>query len=270
VLIDVPDQRDELATLWNMDDAADGNRLNDTATIGGSNCDMTDLNSSVGASATNIEGTGSADFEETDTDVLELALGTCTTVDVGGSVSFGTMYNRESATGSDNFMDHENGFNGGLLKWDTSGVLQAVIADGTDRVICSGEETTSLTDATWYYLAMSHNASAEEISVFVNGGDDRTSSGPCTQQAMTAPSTANFIVSHGGGSDLDGLMDYLWIYLDWLSEAEHCYVCSCGWEGSEFGQCTGFAGGAFVGVGQNAAQCNSCDLSSLDPSNPIP
>jgi hypothetical protein len=264
----VPSEIGSAVACWDMEEAS-GTR----SAIGGScsplsDCNLTDP-SSVGNNTTDfIEGSAAGEFVTASADRIACAVATCT--DITGITSnyshFAFARHETDETGDLGIIGAENGTTGGVITYwdDSANTIATDSADGTDQVACGGSDTWAVD--TWAYVGASVTGGAtDEIQNYFNGETDGS---PCPQEDLAA-SGDNFKISSGnvGYDEFDGQIDLSCVFNQSLSAAEHCYLCSCGILGNEFGQCT-YSGSSFVATGQNVSQCGSCTLPA-DPSDPI-
>lgn len=210
---------------WRMEESS-GNRA-DSSTNGNN---LTD-NNSVGSSTTRKEGVRSADFEADSNHSLSIADGTQTGLDITSDLTIIAWVRPESQPGSNLFhviASKRDGAGGGGLGYeffyrDNAGTKQLgcrISSNGTSETTVAVTQT--LSNATWYHVAMVYDASAGEADFYV----DAVASG-ATQTGLPTSifnNSASFMIAddnEGTGSvNFDGLVDDVLVYNHELTSGE--------------------------------------------------
>ena len=103
------------------------------------------------------------------------------------------------------------------LRYLTSGVLEPLFSDGTNRAFFTSVAT--LSNGTWYHVVVT-GSRAGNMTLYINGSSD--SSVSITTESLSSVSITNFVLGFGGGTSnyYDGALDEVAVWHRVLSSTE--------------------------------------------------
>ena len=252
-----------LICLWDLEEAS-GTRVCSAGTCAdaGSDCDLTDTNTTGQNTVDFQEGAASADFENTNNEDLRCGDGTCDELDQLTAVSFGGWLQMESVVGSgrDPLWNFTSGAGYMLRVISSFSAPQCRVNDSFE----TGFTSFVPADGFVHFVCTHDNDADNEIILYRDGAED-CSAGCNTLNADMASDTSIFFLSRAASTDWDGEMDEMFVHEGELTPAQVCYICSCQWDGT---RCTGVAGSPPTNSGRNVAECGSCTLPNCDAAAP--
>lgn len=167
---------DNLVSYWKLDEAS-GNAIDSHGT--------SNLTETSGTIDSNAAGkiNGSRDFEAGDTEYFEKADNAdLSTGDIDFSFAFWIKFESPDPNGGFGQVPLSKGTFDGTREYglvysvSLSRFIWAVSADGSSNVTVVANTFGTLSIATWYFVAMGHNATSNDIWISVNAGTPDTTS----------------------------------------------------------------------------------------------
>lgn len=250
-----PDESTTFIAVWYMEEAS-GNRASSGSCT--TDCAMIEHGTITQDTTNKQQGTASASDTESTANYLDCANATCDEIMLSDSFTVGGWLRPSSSGGGSGYLLRAgNGTTG----------YQAGIDENNDALDCVVQTTTqssansTLTDDAWNHVACRWDNATDEIQPFIDGA---ASGSPGTQTTMTAW-TSTAIAFGSTSNPLYGNIDEMFVIGQALSDAEICYICSCGIDNEQACACSGTS---FASTGRRVSSCGSCTMPA-DCTDPI-
>lgn len=259
----IPDETNTFLSVWFMEEATGVDRANSSTRCAGDDCEWELSGDPAQDGTIFVEGSYSVHFVEADGDEFNCTRNNpgCDELAFNGSVTVGFWMQVDDGAENMNIFDSLNTNEGIEFDYGFDEKMRCYIGNGTGSPVVTSS-AFGVAD-TWFHVVCRHTGGAtDEVTIFIDGEEDTT---PVPAADMADLDSDDIYVSNPGR--FDGHLDEMFIQDDALSDAEICYLCSCGV--ANFRGCT--ASGAdpsgFDDPGVNVSACGSCTLpaNACDP-----